>query len=478
VSKLLALGISHKTAPVELRERVALPEGRAASVLRELVSTEHIHEAVALSTCNRTELYLAVGDDVEAETTTLGTLARQSDIRPTELVAHLYSLRNEQAARHLFRVTAGLDAMVVGETEIQGQVKRAYELALVEGTTSAIMNRLFREALAAGKRIRTETEIGAGHVSVSSVAVRLAKETLGDLSGRRVVIVGAGETGELTAKALVEAGVDSVFVANRHYDRAIGLAQRFGGKAVRFDELPSELERADIVVSSTASPHHVVERDGLAAVMAARERRPLLLVDIAVPRDIDPRVAELEGVVLRDIDDLQRVVERTLFGRAAEARRAEALIDHELERFVRWLETLGVVPAISALRTRAEEIVRQVLTENEDKWEALTPADRERMELLAAAIAKRLLHQPILRLKTHSDEHVSYAYVQALRELFGLDIEPGSAFAGATAGDGEERAGEDQARAEAPGDRRADQAARGGTEVTPLRPRRTRRRNT
>ena len=225
MSELLALGISHKTAPVELRERVALPEGRAASVLRELVSTEDIHEAVALSTCNRTELYLAVGDDVEAETTALGILARQADIRPTELVSHLYSIRNREAARHLFRVTAGLDAMVVGETEIQGQVKRAYELALVERTTSAIMNRLFREALTAGKRIRSETAISSGHVSVSSVAVALARETLGDLTGRRVIIIGAGETGELTAKAFVDAGVTSVFVANRHYDRAIGLAQ-------------------------------------------------------------------------------------------------------------------------------------------------------------------------------------------------------------------------------------------------------------
>jgi glutamyl-tRNA reductase len=475
VSKLLALGISHKTAPVELRERVALPEGRAASVLRELVSTEHIHEAVALSTCNRTELYLAVGDDVEAETTTLGTLARQADIRPTELVPHLYSLRDDGAARHLFRVTAGLEAMVVGETEIQGQVKRAYELALVEGTTSAIMNRLFREALAAGKRVRTETDIGAGQVSVSSVAVRLAQDALGDLSGRRVVIVGAGETGELTAQALVEAGVDSVFVANRHYDRAIGLAQRFGGKAVRFDDLPAELERADIVVSSTASPHHVVEHDGLAAVMAARERRPLLLVDIAVPRDIDPRVAEIEGVVLRDIDDLQRVVERTLFGRAAEAQRAEALIDHELERFLRWLGSLGVVPAITALRARGEEVVRQVLAENEERWEALTPADRERMELVAATIVKRLLHQPILRLKTHSDEHSSYAYVQALRELFGLDIEGRSAFERAARRQLDQAFAE-RASAQEPGDRRTGQAV-ARTEVTPLRPRRTRRRS-
>jgi glutamyl-tRNA reductase len=428
MSELLALGISHKTAPVELRERVALPEGRAASVLRELASSEHVHEAVALSTCNRTELYLSVSDDVEAETTALGVLARQADIRPTELVAHLYSLRNRDAARHLFRVTAGLEAMVLGETEIQGQVKRAYELALVEGTTSAIMNRLFREALASGKRVRTETKVGSGRLSVSSVAVRLARETLGDLSGRRVVIVGAGETGELTAKALVEAGVSSVFVANRHYDRAIGLAQRFGGEAVRFDELPAELEQADIVVSSTASPHHIVEREELEAVMQLREGRRLLLIDIAVPRDIDPRVAELEGVVLRDIDDLQRMVERNLSGREAEARLAEGLIDHDLERFTRWLDTLEVLPTIAALRERAQEIVQQVLRENEHKWEALTDADRERLQVLAAAIAKRLFQQPILRLRSHEHEHATYAYIQALRELFGLEGEESSAF--------------------------------------------------
>ena len=427
MSELLALGISHKTAPVELRERVALPEGRAASVLRELVSTEDIHEAVALSTCNRTELYLAVGDDVEAETTALGILARQADIRPTELVSHLYSIRNREAARHLFRVTAGLDAMVVGETEIQGQVKRAYELALVENTTSAFMNRLFREALAAGKRVRTETNVGSGSVSVSSVAVQLAQETLGDLSGRRVIVIGAGETGELTARELTERGVQSVFVANRHYDRAIGLAQRFGGKAIRFDLLPAELEMADIVLSSTGSPHSIIERDELATVMASRAQ-PLLLIDIAVPRDIDPGVGRLDGVVLRDIDDLQQVVERNLSGRQAEARRAESLIDHELERFTRWLDTLEVLPTITALQARGESVARHVLRENEHRWEALSEADRERLEVLAATIAKRLLQQPIMKLKGSADEHATYAYIQALRELFALDAQADSAF--------------------------------------------------
>jgi glutamyl-tRNA reductase len=212
------------------------------------------------------------------------------------------------------------------------------------------------------------------------------------------------------------------------------LAQRFGGKAVRFDELPAELEQADIVVSSTGSPHQIVERDELATVMRARERRPLLLIDIAVPRDIDPRVAELDGVVLRDIDDLQRVVERNLSGREAGARHAEALIEHELERFTRWLETLEVLPTIAALRERAEDVVRQVLRENQEKWEALGEADRERLELLAATIAKRLFQQPILRLRSREDEHATYAYIQALRELFNLEEETSSAFSAGETG--------------------------------------------
>ena len=425
---LLVIGVSHKTAPVELRERVALPEGRAVSVLRELVSTEGIDEAVAISTCNRTELYMVVGDDVRAETTALGILARQADIRPTELVSHLYSLRNGDAARHLFRVTAGLDAMIVGEAEIQGQVKRAYELALVENTTSAFMNRLFREALAAGKRVRTETTLNSSSVSVSTVAVELAQETLGDLGGRRVVVIGAGETGELTARALTERGVSSVFVANRHYDRAIGLAQRFGGQAVRFESLPAELTRADIVVSGTGSPHHIVERAELESVMAARDGRPLLMIDIAVPRDIEPGVRDIEGVFLQDIDDLQRLIERRISGLDAETRRAEALLEHELERFRRWIGTLEVVPTITALHELGGEVVRQVLAENSGRWESLSESDRERLEAVTAAIVKRLLHQPTRKLKARGSDQRTYAYVQALRELFGLEVEQRSAF--------------------------------------------------
>jgi len=423
MSELLALGVSHKTAPLDLRERLSLTEGRAAGALRELTDVAGIHEAAAISTCNRTELYLVVSDPVEAESTALGVLTRQADIRPTELLGHLYSLRSGEAVRHLFRVTAGLDSMILGEAEIQGQVKRAYELALVEGGTGPILNRLFRGALAAGGRARDETGISEKNVSIPSVAVELARRTLGDLTERRVLVIGAGETAELLARALVSRGVATVFVANRHYDRAIGLAQRFDGNAVRFEELPEQLEQADIVVSATNSPHHIVERDDLEQVMATRGGRPLLLVDIAVPRDIEPACREIAGVSLHDIDDVQQIVARNTGGREAEARRAERLIDAEQERFERWLASLEVVPTISALRERADEVVRRVLAENEGRWEELSEADRERLNAMAKAIASRLLHEPTLRMKRSAGSDEAYFYVSALRELFGLDVE-------------------------------------------------------
>ena len=254
MSELVALGVSHKTAPLELRERLALPEGRAAGVIRELAETPEIQEAAAISTCNRTEIYMYAADPVDAESRALSVLAREGGIRATELAGHLYSLHGAAAAEQLYKVTAGLDSMIIGEAEVQGQVKRAYELALVEGATGPILNRLFRGALAAGKRARSETAVSEKGVSVPSVAVELAQRALGDLAHRRVLVVGAGETAELTARALAARGVEAVFIANRRYDRAIGLAQRFGGEAVRFEELPEQMEAADIVVASTSSP--------------------------------------------------------------------------------------------------------------------------------------------------------------------------------------------------------------------------------
>jgi glutamyl-tRNA reductase len=419
--ELLALGANHKTAPLPLREKIALPDGRAARALAELVGHEAVHEAVAISTCNRTELYLVVGDPVEAESVALGILSRQAGLRPTELLGAIYSLRSSAAVEHLFSVTAGLDSMIVGEAEVQGQVKRSYEMALVEGVTGPVTNRLFRDALGTGKRVRTETDVSRAAVSVSSVAVKLAADFLGDLSGRRVLVIGAGENAELTARALRARGVEALFVANRRYDRALGLAQRYGGRAIPFDSLPGELEHADIVVSSTGAPHQIIAREELEFVAASRMGRPLVMIDLAVPRDIEPSVRDCPGIALYDMDDLQTEVARNLTGRQSEADEALVIVREEVARFEDWLDSLDVVPTISALRRRGDEIVDQVLRENESRWESLSEADRERVATLASAVVSRLLHEPTRILRDAAGEGTSYRYVHALHELFGLE---------------------------------------------------------
>jgi glutamyl-tRNA reductase len=420
VSELLLLGTSHKTAPLALRERVALPEGRAERFLRELAEHPEIREAVVLSTCNRTELYVVVSDPVEAETTVLGMLARQAELRPTELIDGIYSHRNCDAARHLYRVTSGLESMIVGEAEVQGQVKRAYEAALAARTTGPLTNKLFRAALATGKRVRTETAIGAGGASIASVAVEAARAALGELASRHVLIIGAGETAELTARALTDQGVATMFVANRRRDRAIALAQQFGGSTISFDELPRELERADIVVASTASPHSIVGAEELELVARERGGRPLLLLDLAVPRDIDPDCGSLPGVTLVDIDGLQAQVARTHSSRRLEARRAEGIVEEEIQAFAGWLGTLEVLPTIAALRERADRLVEELLAENAARWESLGERDRERVEAMLRAAVKRLLHEPTQRVKALDSER-RHARLSLLRELFGLD---------------------------------------------------------
>ncbi|HEY7074675.1 MAG TPA: glutamyl-tRNA reductase [Solirubrobacteraceae bacterium] len=418
MSELLAVGVSHKTAPVALRERLALPDGRAETLLHELAGHREISEAVALSTCNRTELYVVVVDPVEAESLLLARLARHAGIRPTELP--LYALRNCDAARHLYRVASGLESMIVGESEVQGQVKRAYELALAARTTGPLTNQLFRAALATGKRVRSETGIGAGHASVATVAVDAARDALGDLCGRRVLIMGAGETAELTAQALHAEGVTTMFVANRRREGAIALARRFGGESGTFDALPAELERADVVIGSTASPHAILTAQELAAV---RRGRPLLLIDLAVPRDIDPECAALDGVTVVDMDSLQAAVERHLTVRRAEARRAEGIVEEEIQTFARWLGGLEVMPTLAALRARGHDVVAALLAENEGRWQALGERDRERVEAIARAIVNRLLHEPTERIRALEPEH-RHARLQLLRELFGLEEPP------------------------------------------------------
>jgi glutamyl-tRNA reductase len=426
MSELLALGISHKTAPVALRERLAFSEREAGDFARQATATAEVREAVVICTCNRTEIYLVVGgaggDLVRAEADILGLLAQRAQIRPTELAEVIYSPRNCDAARHLYRVTASLESMILGEADIQGQVRRAHETAMRAGATGPLSNRLFAAALTTGKRVRSETDIGSSRVSVSSVAVDLALSVLGGLQDRNVVILGAGEASELTARALSEQGAGTIFVANRHADRAISLAQRFGGSVVGLDKLPEQLVHADIVLSSTSSPHPILGREELELVMAQRSEQgagPLLIIDIAVPRDVDPACAELEDVNLYDIDDLQAVSARNLSQRAEETPHALAIVEEEIQRFARWMGQLDTLPTVSALREHGDDIVQQVLAENSGRWESASERDLVRVEAIARAVMSRLLHEPTIRLRSLSEAH-GHASLELVRELFGL----------------------------------------------------------
>jgi glutamyl-tRNA reductase len=419
MSELLALGISHKTAPVALRERLAFSEEQAGQFAGEATATPEVREAVVISTCNRTEVYLVVGDAVRAEVDVLGLLARRAGIRPTELAEAFYSPRNCDAARQLYRVTAGLDSMIVGEAEIQGQVRRAHETAARAGATGPFSNRLFAAALTTGKRVRSETDIGASRVSIPSVAVDLAYSVIGDLGKRHVVVLGSGETSELTASALADQGAGTVFVANRHADRALSLAQRFGGSVVGLEGLPEQLVYADIVLCSTSSPHPIVGREELELVMRERAGRSLLLIDIAVPRDIDPACGELEGVSLYDIDDLQAVVARNISTREGEVPGAEQIVEEEIRRFAGWLGQLEALPTVSALREHGDAVVNRVLAENAGRWESASPRDVARVEAIARAVMSRLLHEPTIRLRSLSEAR-GHASLQIVRELFGL----------------------------------------------------------
>lgn len=419
MSELLAIGISHKTAPLALRERLAMTESAAEEFIRELVAHEEIREAVVISTCNRTEVYIVSRESVDAESVLLARLAHRAGIRPTELVDIVYSPRNCDAARHLFRVTAGLDSMIVGEHEVQGQVRRSYETALGAGTTGPFTNRLFRAALQAGKRVRSETALSAARVSVPSVAVDLARETVGPLEERSVVVIGAGETAELTARALSAQGVRTLFVANRRVERAHELASAFDGSVASLDELPQRMREADIVVSSTSSPHPIVGAEEIERVMESRDERPLLLIDIAVPRDIDADVAELEDVYLFTVDDLQSVVNENLEGRRQAAREAHELIQSEVERFTHTLRTRDAAPVIRRLREEAER-TRQRTLEQARQMLAHGKSQDEVLNFLASTLTNRLIHAPSQRLRDAA-ETGDGEIIETIADIYRLD---------------------------------------------------------
>ena len=405
---VVLVGISHHRAPIELRERAALDPRRAAELARRL-SGDH-GEAVCLSTCNRTELYLADESAEEAEHKAEAALiALESELGPA-----LYRLHDEAAALHLFRVAAGLDSMVPGEGEILGQVRGAHEL----GATGPILDRLFRQALHAGKKARTETAIGESPASVSSAAAALAEQVFGDLRGRSILVVGAGKVGELAVRSLVTRGATIAFVANRTPDRATDLAHRFGGEPIPLDRVAGELERADVVLSSTSATGWMLTRDQVERALPARKGRPLFLIDLAVPRDLDPAIHELDDCYLYNIDDLEAVVAETLAGRRREAERAEAIVAEEADRFRDWQASLEVVPAITSLRARAEEIRAAELDRAK-----LNDSERRAADSVTAAVLNKLLHLPTIRMKEAAAAADGVIYADAVRHLFGLEDE-------------------------------------------------------
>jgi glutamyl-tRNA reductase len=397
--RLLALGLSHRTAPVEQREKAALSDARARALLRELIASEAVAEAVALSTCNRTEVYVASPDPARAEAAVAAALVAHSAIGADELACARYLLREDRAAAQLCRVAAGLDSMVVGESEIQGQVRAAWRTASEEGSAGPVLDRLFRQALEVGKRVRTATRIGAGSASVAAAAVDLARRSVGDLADRRVLLLGAGRAAEGAALALAHHGARDVAVVSRNAAGAREMGRRFGGRGAGIDRLAGELAQADIVIASTGAPHPVLAAGQVAAAMASRPGRPMAIVDIAVPRDVEPAVANLAGVSLFDIDDLEAVVEATMNGRRAEARRGEEHVLGAVRSFAAWRAGRAAGPAIAAMRARAEEIRRAELERLDGQWEGVSEADRRRLELLTRRIVNKLLHEPTVAIR-------------------------------------------------------------------------------
>jgi len=420
---LIVVGLSHRTAPVEQREKAALSDAAARGLVRALIGRADIHEAVALSTCNRTEVYVRADDSSVAEDAVCRALVEHTDISRAELDCARYAHREERAAVHLLRVASSLDAMVVGESEIQGQVRGAFDQAHEEDTVGPVLDNLFRKALETGKRVRHETAIGAGVVSVASVAVELAREAVVDLNARRALLIGAGDVAETTAAALVESGVRELVVANRTVSTARRLAERIGGEGVGFDRLPQELSGADIVISSTDAPHPILGHNDVEQAMRSRPGRPMVLIDIAVPRDLEPEIGAVPGVRLYDIDDLERVVEGNLNGRMREAEQAEVIVLGEARRFTEWRRALSVAPTIGSLRGIAETIRAGEVAKLAAHWESLSDVDRERVDQLTRSIVNKLLHEPTVRLRAAVAEGDGVAHVESLRHLFGIDAD-------------------------------------------------------
>jgi len=417
---LFAAGLSHKNAPVALREQLALDEDKLRELLRDLLAAGSLREAVVVSTCNRVELYGVADAAGAARASAFARLCRHRGVDPASVEPLLYTHEEEGAIRHAFRVAASLDSMMIGEPQILGQVKDAFALAQACETVGPALHTLFTQAFAVAKRVRTETEIARHAVSVSFAAVELAKKIFAGLSGRAVLLIGAGKMGELAAKHLVEQGAFPVYVANRTWARAQEMARALSGTAVPFDDLATPLAAVDIVVTSTGAPAPIVTRAHVERVMHGRGARPLFFIDIAVPRDVEPGVDGIEGVYCYDIDDLKQVVDANIRERLREAQRAEALVEREVAKFRARLGDVEVIPTIVSLRERLEEIRRAEVKRTLSRLPDATPETRAAIEAMSASLINKILHAPITKLRESSRAGAHRSWLEVVHELFGL----------------------------------------------------------
>lgn len=412
--------MNHKTAPLEIRERLQLSCGDDARSLTELMRLPEIREALCLATCNRVEVLARVADGEQAVEGLREFIYRQGNLEREELGRCLYVYRDREAVRHLFRVASSLDSMIMGEPQILGQLKEAYRQAVDNRATTVLLNRLLHHAFRVAKRVRTETGIAGNAVSVSYAAVELAKKIFGDLKGKKILIIGAGEMSELAVRHLIRQGAGHILIANRTYERAKELAETLQGVPLAFDRIPEALPEIDIVITSTGAPGYVVSAEMVASALRRRRNRLLFLIDIAVPRDIDPAAGDIENVYLYNIDHLQDMVDSNKEVRRMEAMKAEEIIAEEIAVYEEWFNTLAVVPTIVSLREKMEAIMKGELERSASWMKILDGEERSRIEILTASIVNKILHDPIIALKEESREKDELPYVAAVRRLFKL----------------------------------------------------------
>ena len=420
MSSIVIVGLNHRTAPVEVRERLAFPAETIGHALRGLVEREEIAEGVILSTCNRVEVCVLAGEPYQGAAAVREFLSAYHGMPKEELNGYLYHHQGEEAVKHLFRVSSSLDSMVLGEPQILGQVKDAYGYAAEFRTIGPILDKFYSKAFSVAKRVRTETKVASSAVSVSYAAVELAKKIFGSLRDKTVLLIGAGEMCELAARHLLSAGVKGTMVTNRTFERAVKLAEEFDGMPVRFDELASHLKMADIILSSTGAPHFILKKEDVEEVLRIRKNRPMFFIDMAVPRDIDPDANQIDNVYVYDIDDLNNVIETNLEERQKEAARAEEIVAAEVRGFFRWLEAQQVTPTIVMLRKKFEEMKNAEVAKAISVLGAEDPKTKKVVESLASAILNKFLHPPIAALKKDVDGRDLTELVATVRELFAL----------------------------------------------------------